>query len=267
MLIRRQIALELGIVVPPIRMRDNMQLEPNKYVIKLKGVLLAQGVYDHYLAMNPGDAPDLQGIDTTEPAFGLPAKWISEEQREEAEILGYTVVDPPSVLATHLTEFIKDHAAEIITRQDIQGLIDYVRKDYPAVVDEVIPKSLTLSEFHKIIANLLKERIPIRDMVSIFEALGDYSSITKDLDLLTEYVRQALSRQISSLYATEEGKLYVLTLEPKVEQLIRESIQETEQGNYIVMPPQKMQLISQAISNYLQQFAVMGIQVVILVHR
>lgn len=265
-LIRRQIALELGIVVPPIRMRDNMQLEPNKYVIKLKGVLLAQGelILDHYLAMNPGDAPDLQGIDTTEPAFGLPAKWISEEQREEAEILGYTVVDPPSVLATHLTEFIKDHAAEIITRQDIQGLIDYVRKDYPAVVDEVIPKSLTLSEFHKIIANLLKERIPIRDMVSIFEALGDYSSITKDLDLLTEYVRQALSRQISSLYATEEGKLYVLTLEPKVEQLIRESIQETEQGNYIVMPPQKMQLISQAISNYLEQFAVMGIQVVIL---
>lgn len=265
-LIRRQVALELGIVVPPIRMRDNMQLEPNKYVIKLKGVQLAQGelLLDHYLAMNPGDAPDIQGIDTMEPAFGLPAKWITEEQRDEAEIAGYTVVDPPSVLATHLTEFIKGNSAEIITRQDIQGLIDYIRKDYPAVVDEVIPKSLTLSEVHKVIANLLKERIPIRDMVSIFEALGDYSSITKDVDLLTEYVRQALCRQISSLYANEEGKIYVLTLEPKIEQLIRESIQETEQGNYIVMPPQKVQLISKSISNYLEQFSVMGIQVVIL---
>jgi flagellar biosynthesis protein FlhA len=264
-LIRRQIALELGLVVPPVRIRDNMQLEPNKYIIKLKGVPLAQGelLLDHYLAMNSGDAPSIAGIETKEPAFGLPATWITNEQRDEAEISGYTVVDPPSVLATHLTEFIKNHAAEIITRQDLQVLIDHVKKDAPAVVDGVIPQLLTLSEVHKVIANLLSEKVPIRDMVSILEALGDYSSITKDIDLLTEYVRQALGRQIANLYTDENGKITVITISPEVEQVIRNSVKETEQGNYLAIDPQKAQQILKSLTTVLEQYS-LGLQFIIL---
>jgi len=265
-LIRRQIALDLGVVVPPVRIRDNMQLEPNKYVIKLKGVPLAQGelLLDNYLAMNPGDAPKIAGIETQEPAFGLPAIWISEEQRDEAEISGYTVVDPPSVLATHLTEFIKNYASEIMTRQDLQALVDHVKKDFPAVVEEVIPQSLTLSEVHKVIANLLKEKVPIRDMVTILEALSDYSSITKDIDILTEYVRQALGRQITNLYIDEDGKIPVITLSPGVEQLIRESVQETEQGNYLAIEPQKAQQIVNSLASVFEKSSIIGTQVAVL---
>jgi len=265
-LIRRQIALELGLVIPPVRIRDNMQLEPNKYVMKLKGVPLADGelLLDHFLAMNPGDAPPISGIETYEPAFRLPATWISEELKEEAEVSGYTVVDPPSVLATHLTEFIKNHAAEILTRQDLQTLLDHVKKDYPAVVDGVIPQALSLSEVHKVIANLLREKVPIRDMVTILEAIGDYSSITKDIDILTEYVRQALGRQLANLYVNEDGKISVITISPQVEQLIRDNVQETEQGNYLTMDPQKAQQIINSLNNTLEQVVLMGTQTVIL---
>lgn len=265
-LIRRQIALELGLVVPPVRIRDNMQLEPNNYLIKLRGVTLAQGelLLDNYLAMNPGDAPPLTGIETKEPAFGLPATWISEEQRDEAEISGYTVVDPPSVLATHLTEFIKNHAAEILTRQDLQTLMDHVKKDAPAVVDGLIPQVLSLGEVHKVIANLLKEKVPVRDMVTILEALSDYALITKDPDILTEYVRQALGRQITNIYADENNKLSVVTLSPELEETIKNSVKETEQGNFLAIDPNKAQHILKSLTNALEHSSLLGIQTAIL---
>lgn len=265
-LIRHQIALEMGLVIPPIRIRDNMQLEPNKYLIKLKGVPLAQGelLLDYFLAMNPGDASIISGIETKEPAFGLPALWIREEQRDEAELSGYTVVDPPSVLATHLTEFIKNHAAEILSRQDLQTLLDHVKKDTPAVVEGLIPQLLSLSEVHKVITNLLNERVPIRDMVTILEALCDYAPITKDMDLLTEYVRQNLGRQITNIYADENNKLSVITLGTEVEQLIRNNVRETEQGNFLAIDPQKAQQILKGLNKILEQTTFLGQQVVIL---
>ncbi|NLT96233.1 MAG: EscV/YscV/HrcV family type III secretion system export apparatus protein, partial [Clostridia bacterium] len=236
-----------------------------KYLIKLKGVPLAQGelLLDHFLAMNPGEAFPISGIETKEPAFGLPALWISEEQRDEAELAGYTVVDPPSVLATHLTEFIKNHAAEILSRQDLQTLLDHVKKDTPAVVDGLIPQLLSLSEVHKVISNLLNEKVPIRDMVTILEALCDYAPITKDPDLLTEYVRQSLGRQITNLY-TDNNKLTVITLSTEVEQIIRNSIKETEQGNYLAIEPQKAQLIMKTLNKVLEQTSLTGQQAVIL---
>ncbi len=264
-LIRRQIAIELGIVVPPVRIRDNMQLEPNKYLIKLKGVVMATGelMLDRLLAMNPGEELLISGIQTIEPAFGLPAIWIEEEDQEEAEIAGCTVVDPPSVLSTHLTEFIKSHATEIISRQDVQNIINHVKETAPSVVDEVIPRLLSLSEVHRIIINLLNERVPVRDMVTIFEAIGDYSGITKDLDILTEYVRQAISRQIINTYL-ENDTLNVLTLSPETESLIRNSLQETDSGNYLALEPKDIQLIAESISEAVERLSIMGLQPVIL---
>ena len=264
-LIRRQIAIELGIVVPPVRIRDNMQLEPNKYLIKLKGVVMATGelMLDRLLAMNPGEDLLITGIATIEPAFGLPALWIEERDQEEAEIAGYTVVDPPSVLSTHLTEFIKSHATEIISRQDVQNIIDHVKETSPSVVEEVIPRLLSLSEVHRIIINLLNERVPVRDMVTIFEAIGDYSGVTKDLDILTEYVRQAISRQIVNSYI-ENDILNVLTLSPETESLIRESLQETESGNYLALEPQDVQKIVDSISESVERLSLIGMHPAIL---
>jgi flagellar biosynthesis protein FlhA len=264
-LIRRQIAIELGIVVPPVRIRDNMQLEPNKYLIKLKGVVMAEGelLLDRLLAMNPGEELQISGIETQEPAFGLPAIWIEEKDREEAEIAGCTVVDPPSVLSTHLTEFIKTHATEIISRQDVQNIINHVKETSPSVVDEVIPRLLSLSEVHRIIINLLNERVPVRDMVTIFEAIGDYSGVTKDLDILTEYVRQSISRQIVNTYL-ENNILNVVTLSPETEKIIRNSVQETDGGNYLALEPRQAQSIANEISDISEKVAVMGIQPVVL---
>lgn len=264
-LIRRQIAIELGIVVPPVRIRDNMQLEPNKYLIKLKGVVMAEGelLLDRLLAMNPGEEMQISGIETQEPAFGLPAIWIEEKDREEAEIAGCTVVDPPSVLSTHLTEFIKTHATEIISRQDVQNIINHVKETSPSVVDEVIPRLLSLSEVHRIIINLLNERVPVRDMVTIFESIGDYSGVTKDLDILTEYVRQSISRQIVNTYL-ENNILNVVTLSPETEKIIRNSVQETDGGNYLALEPRQAQSIANEISDISEKVAVMGIQPVVL---
>ncbi len=264
-LIRRQIAVELGIVVPPVRIRDNMQLEPNKYLIKLKGVIMAEGelLLDRLLAMNPGEELLIQGIETLEPAFGLPALWIEEKDREEAEISGCTVVDPPSVLSTHLTEFIKTHATEIISRQDVQNIINHVKETSPSVVDEVIPRLLSLSEVHRIIINLLNERVPVRDMVTIFEAIGDYSGVTKDLDILTEYVRQAISRQIINAYL-ENNVLNVITLSPESETIIRDSVQETDGGNYLALEPRYAQAIATELSDISERVSLLGLQPAIL---
>jgi flagellar biosynthesis protein FlhA len=264
-LIRRQIAIELGIVVPPVRIRDNMQLEPNKYLIKLKGVVMAEGelLLDRLLAMNPGEELQLAGIETLEPAFGLPALWIEEKDREEAEIAGCTVVDPPSVLSTHLTEFIKNHATEIISRQDVQNIINHVKETSPSVVDEVIPRLLSLSEVHRIIVNLLSERVPVRDMVTIFEAIGDYSGVTKDLDILTEYVRQSISRQIINAYI-ENNTLNVITLSPETEKIIRNSVQETDGGNYLALEPRQAQAVANELTSIIEKNAIMGLQPAVL---
>jgi len=264
-IIRRQCALELGIVIPPIRIRDNMQLPPNNYVLKLRGVPLAQGeiMLNQYLAM--GGEEDLPGIPTKEPAFGLAAKWIGASLREQAEAGGYTVVDPPSVLATHITEFLKNNAADILSRQDVKQLLDNLKKEYPAVVEEVVPNLLSLADVHKVLGNLLRERVPIRDLVSIMEALGDWAPLTKDPDLLTEYVRQKIAKQIVQLYKDEEGKIYCFTIDPQIENIIGESIQTGEQGAYLVIDPGIAQSIVKELGNLLEKRSYMGKQFVILV--
>ena len=191
-MIRRQIALELGTVVPIIRLRDNIQLNPNQYIIKIKGIQVTEGeiLFDHYMAMNPGYVTEeISGIPTFEPSFHLPAIWITEGQREKAESLGYTVVDPPSIIATHLTEVIRSHIAELLTRQDVQNLVDNIKESNPALVEELIPKLLGLGEIQKVLQNLLSEGISIRDLLTIFETLADHASTSRDTDVLTEYVR------------------------------------------------------------------------------
>lgn len=265
-MIRRQCALELGLIVPTIRIRDNIQLKPNIYVIKLRGVEIAKGelMLDHYMAMNPGTVFDeIQGIATVEPAFGLPALWIQESLREQAELSGYTVVDPVSVLATHLTEVIKSHADEILGRQEVQTLVDAVKQNNPAVVDEVVPSLLSLGDIQKVLANLLRERVSIRDMVTIMETLGDYGSLTKDTELLTEYVRHALSRQISRQHV-QNNTLTCLTVDPQLENTINGAVQRTEQGSYVALEPQVMQAIVASLSNELPKLTNLGYQPLVL---
>lgn len=239
-MIRRQIALELGAVVPIIRLRDNIQLNPNQYIIKIKGIQISEGeiLFDHYMAMNPGYVEEeITGIPTFEPSFHLPAIWITESQRERAESMGYTVVDPPSIIATHLTEIIKAHLNELLTRQDVQNLINNVRENHGTLVDELVPKLLGVGEIQKVLQNLLSEGISIRDSVTIFETLADYASSTRDTDVLTEYVRQRLKRAISNTYFSSGEMTTVVTLDPKIEQEIMNSIKQTEQGAYITLDP------------------------------
>lgn len=265
-MIRRQIAMELGLVVPIVRLRDNIQLNPNEYIIKIKGVEVSKGevLFDHYLAMNPGMVEDeIEGIDTVEPAFGLPAKWIVDKEREKAEVLGYTVVDPPSVIATHLTEIIKERAHELIGRQDVKLLIDNVKEDYPAVVEELVPNILSIGDVQKVLSNLLREQISIRDMVTILETLADYGSITKDIDLLTEYVRQKLSGYITNKYV-ENNQLKVITLDSGVEELIMNSISKNETGSYLSIEPNIAQKILNNTLKSVQSLTSIGEQPIIL---
>ena len=239
-MIRRQIALELGAVVPIIRLRDNIQLNPNQYIIKIKGIQVSEGeiLFDHYMAMNPGYVEDeITGIPTFEPAFHLEAMWITESQRERAESLGYTVVDPPSIIATHLTEVIKSHLDELLTRQDVQNLIDNIKENNKTLVDELVPKLLGVGDIQKVLQNLLKEGISIRDLVTIFETLADYAATSRDTDILTEYVRQGLKRAISNKYFGDEEMTNVVTLDPNIEQMIMNSVKQTEQGAYISLDP------------------------------
>ncbi len=249
-MIRRQLALELGIVIPVVRIRDNIQLQPNEYRIKIKGNELARGelLLDHYLAMSPGDDDTIEGIDTIEPSFGLPAKWITEHVKEDAEMLGYTVVDPPSVVSTHMTEIIRANANELLGRQETKQLIDHVRETYPILVDELTPTPLSVGEIQKVLSKLLKEHVSIRNLPIIFETLADYSKMTSDVDILTEYVRQSLARQITTQYAGTQANLKVLTVSGKVEKLIADSIQQTEHGNYLSIDPSDSQNILESIA-------------------
>ncbi|MFV0342278.1 MAG: flagellar biosynthesis protein FlhA [Anaerocolumna sp.] len=241
-LIRRQIALELGCVVPTIRLRDNIQLNPNQYVIKIKGVQVSDGeiLFDHYMAMNPGYVEEeITGIPTFEPSFHLPAIWITESQRERAESLGYTVVDPPSIIATHITEVIRSHIHELMTRQDVQNLINNIQEGNQALVSELVPKLLGVGEIQKVLQNLLKEGISIRDLITIFETLADYAPTTRDTDVLTEYARQSLKRAISGKYFPHGEMTSVVTLDPKVEQEIMGAVKQTEQGAFLSLDPEK----------------------------
>lgn len=265
-MIRRQIALELGVVVPIIRLRDNIQLSPNQYIIKIKGTEVASGeiLFDHYMAMNPGYVEEeIDGIETVEPSFGLPALWISESQRERAEALGYTVVDPPSIIATQLTEVIKKHLDELLTRQDVQTLIDNIKETNPVLIEELIPKILNLGDVQKVLANLLREGVSIRDLVTILETLADYAPTTRDTEMLTEYVRQSLRRAISKKFFAEDIN-NVITLDPELEQQIMDSIQHTEQGSYLALDPQVSQKIFDRLTNEVNKLTAKGQQPIIL---
>lgn len=249
-MIRRQIALELGTVVPIIRLRDNIQLNPNQYIIKIKGVQVSEGeiLFDHYMAMNPGYVEEeITGIPTFEPSFHLPAIWITEGQRERAESMGYTVVDPPSIIATHLTEVIRQYIAELLTRQDVQNLVNNLRETNPSLVEELVPKLLGLGEIQKVLQNLLGEGISIRDLLTIFETLADYAATTRDTDILTEYVRQSLKRAISNKFFPANETTSVVTLDPKLEQEIMASVKQTEQGAYLTLDPAKTREIMDSV--------------------
>ncbi|MEN0588296.1 flagellar biosynthesis protein FlhA [Kurthia gibsonii] len=249
-MIRRQLALELGIVIPVVRIRDNIQLQPNEYRIKIKGNELAKGelLLDHYLAMSPGDDDSIDGIDTIEPSFGLPAKWINEQVKEDAEMLGYTVVDPPSVVSTHLTEIIRANASELLGRQETKQLIDHLRETSPILVEELTPTPMSIGEIQKVLSKLLDENVSVRNLPIIFETLADYSKLTSDVDVLTEYVRQSLARQITTQYAGNQQELKVLTVSAKVEKAIADSIQQTDHGNYLALDPQMSQAILESIA-------------------
>ncbi len=266
-MIRRQIALELGTIVPIIRLRDNIQLNPNQYIIKIKGIQVSEGeiLFDHYLAMNPGYVEEeITGIPTFEPSFHLPAIWITEGQRERAESLGYTVVDPPSIIATHLTEVIRKHIAELLTRQDVQNLVNNLKETNPSIVEELVPKLLGLGEIQKVLQNLLNEQISIRDLLTIFEALADHAAATRDTDLLTEYVRQTLKRAISNKYFSEPGTASVVTLDPKLEQEIMNSVKQSEQGAYITLDPERIKAMIESVRKELEKLESMGKNSIIL---
>jgi flagellar biosynthesis protein FlhA len=265
-MIRRQIALELGMVVPIIRLRDNIQLGPNQYRVKIKGIEVAEGelVMDGFLAMDPGTAAgEIEGTDTLEPAFGLPAKWIKEEEKDRAEMLGYTVVDPPTVISTHLTETIKAHIHELLGRQEVKKLVDNLKEHHPALVDELVPKQMTYGEVQKVLANLLREGVSIRDLVTIFETLADYAPVTHDPDMLTEYVRQALSRTISKKFVPGK-KARVVTLDQGLEEKILNSVQQTEQGSFITLDPDVTRKMINSLSNQLNVFTQTGEQPIVL---
>ncbi len=265
-MIRRQLAIELGLVIPVVRIRDNIQLQPNEYRIKIKGSELARGelLLDHYLAMSPGGEDSIEGIETIEPSFGLPAKWITEAVKEDAEILGYTVVDPPSVVSTHLTEVIRANAADLLGRQETKQLIDHVHETYPILVDELTPTPLSTGEIQKVLAKLLREHVSVRNLPIIFETLADYSKYTSDVDILTEYARQALARQITNQYVGEGKTLKVLTVSGKVEKMIADHIQQTEQGNYLSLDPEYSQRVLETIASEVERVALIDQSPVIL---
>lgn len=265
--IRRQIAAELGFVMPSVRIRDNIQLPPNDYVIRIRGERVAGGTAfaNQVLAIESGGITgQIPGSPTTEPVFGLPARWIEPHQRDQAERNGYTVVDPGAMIATHLTEVVKAHAGELLSRQDVQMLIDHVRRQTPAVVEELIPDVLSLGDVQKVFAHLLHERVPIRDTVTILETLADYGARIKDPEQLGELVRAALSRVITRLYQDERGTLHVITLDPQLEQMLKESVQQTTFGQMLALDPQVAESLLSHLEKQAENAAVQGTTPVLL---
>ena len=238
--VRRQFALEMGFIVPPLHIRDNLQLKSNEYGILIKGVEVSRGsiMAGRLLAMNPGTIEkEIDGIQTKEPTFGLPAVWISTSDKQKAQMAGYTVVDSSTVVTTHIKETIKRHASELLGRQETQSLIDKFKESNPKVIEELIPDVLSLGKVQKVLQNLLKEQISIRDLRTILEQLADYGPTTKDTDILTEYVRQALARPITKQFQSTDGSLSVVTLNREVEELIQSSIQKTELASFLALEP------------------------------
>ena len=260
-MIRRQCALDLGIIVPIVRLRDNVQLGTKQYVIKIKGLEVAKGdvMPDHYLALKPDDVDTpIDGIDTVEPAFGLPALWISAANREKAELKGYTTIDVPSVISTHLMEVIKKHADELLGRQQVQTILDNLKKQQPALVDEVISKMFSVGEVQKVLANLLRENISIRDIGSVLEIMGDYGTITKDPDILTEHVRQKLRRAITRSFIPD-GKARVITISPDVEKAVSTSVRQTEGGAHAVLEPTQIQKLLSNMKKAIESALSLGV--------
>ncbi|MBW1700755.1 MAG: flagellar biosynthesis protein FlhA [Deltaproteobacteria bacterium] len=265
--IRRQIAQEIGIVIPPVHIQDNMQLRPGEYSILLKGNEVARGelMKNYYLAMNPGTAEkEIEGIPTKEPTYGLPAFWIKEEAKEKAIAEGYTVVDLATVLTTHLSDVIRRHGHELLGRQEVQKLLDNLKDSYPKVIEELVPNLLPLGGVVKVLQNLLREQIPIRDLLTILETLADWSPVTKDMDTLTEYVRQAMARTITSLYRTPEGNIPLITLDQGIEKAISGAIQQTEQGGFFALEPGLAQKIMETLARELGEFSSLNYQPIVL---
>ncbi|MGD0308308.1 MAG: flagellar biosynthesis protein FlhA [Acidobacteriota bacterium] len=256
--IRRQIALDMGVVVPPIHITDNLQLEPRAYSILLKGVEIARGELqpEHCLAINPGAAQgEIGGTPTLEPAFGLEARWIKPGERERAQLAGYTVVDPTTVLATHVSEIIKSHAHELLGRQETKSLLDAIAETHPKVIEDLVPKVLSIGEVQKVMQNLLKERVSVRDAVTILETLADYGSMTKNIGILTEYCRQALGRSICRQFQNDQQELTVFTISPEIEKSVADAIVHTEQGSYLALEPRLAKDVMQRIRRTLDSAA------------
>lgn len=248
---RKQFALDMGMVIPSVRMTDNPEINPNMYVIKIKGEEVARGeiLVDHYLALDSGDVTaQVEGIDTVEPAFGLPAKWISEDKKIMADVAGYTLIDPVSVMITHWSEIIKQYAHELLSRQDVNTMVENVKKTNPIVVDDLIPKVISVGYLQKVLANLLKEGIPIRDLETILETLGDHANVLKDMDIVTEYVRQSLKRTITHRFA-EANSLRVITLDTQIEDMIVSAVKKSDQGSYLALSPDLIQQIIAVTNN------------------
>lgn len=265
-MIRRQCALDLGIIVPIVRLRDNVQLGTREYVIKIKGIEVAKGevMPDHYLALKPDDIDEpIEGIETVEPTFGLPALWISESNREKAELKGYSTIDVPSVISTHLLEVIKRHADELMGRQQVQTILDNLKRQQPALVDEVVPKMFSVGEVQKVLANLLREGISIRDIASVLETLGDYGAVTKDTEVLTEYVRQKFKRAITKNFIPD-GKARVITISPDVEKAISGSLRQTEQGTLAALEPTQIQKLLSSIKTGIDHFLSLGVMPMVI---
>jgi flagellar biosynthesis protein FlhA len=265
--IRRQVAMDMGFIVPPIHIKDNLELPPGGYSIITKGVEVGRGelMIDHLLAMKTGDVEEeVPGIETIEPAFGLPALWITPEEQERAQFAGYTVVDIPTVLATHMTEVVRRHAPEFLGRQETQRLLDNFAKSEPKVVEELVPNILPLGTVQKVLQNLLRERVSIRDLHTVLETLADMGSLTKDADLLTEYVRQSMARTITRQYQTSDGMLPLVSLSQEYEEQLARAIQSTPQGTYLGLDPQIAQTIIQNVESQLERFAVFNYQPILL---
>ena len=252
---RKQFAQEMGMVFPSVRMRDNQNINPNKYVIKIKGEAVADGeiLIDHYLALDNGSvSQEVDGIDTIEPAFHIPAKWIPEDKKIMADIAGYTLIDPTSVMITHLSEIIKSHANELLSRQDVKTMVDKLKETNPAIVEDTVPNVVSIAYLQKVLGNLLREGVPIRDLQTILETLSDYSSSLKDMDITTEYVRQALKRTITRRF-NDAGQIRVITLDAGVENKIVGAVKKSEQGSYLALDPETIQAIVQSLQTQLDK--------------
>ncbi|ACA56087.1 flagellar biosynthesis protein FlhA [Clostridium botulinum] len=265
--VRRQCAIEMGVVVQPIRIRDNLQLKTNEYIIKIRGTTITKGelMPNMLLCMDPTGEVEIPGIKGIEPAFGLPAVWINKDQREEAELKGLTVVDPTTVMVTHLTEIIKNHSYELLGRQEVKLILDSMKEKYSAVTEELIPDLMTIGEIQKILQNLLKERVSIKDMVTILESLADNSRNTKDIEVLTEYVRFSLARSICNPLIDENGALTVITLDTSIEQAINNNIQKSMQGSFPALDPDTTSSILNGLKQRLDEVYFYNNQAVVLV--